>query len=172
MSTCNYTVFFFFFSSRRRHTRCSRDWSSDVCSSDLEHRNIFAAIRTRKKVHAEDVNSVEQVAAKMTRLDGVFDAAIAGAEDARLQAPLFFVAQAAEAAVLKPLEEFGLKDGIQIGDLIQQKGSAVCHFHAARLGSVGAGEGALLITEQLAFEKEGGNCGATHVDPRPVAARR
>src|SRR2546429_1321003 len=28
-------VFFFFFSSRRRHTRCSRDWSSDVCSSDL-----------------------------------------------------------------------------------------------------------------------------------------
>src|SRR2546422_10062534 len=27
---------FFFFSSRRRHTRCSRDWSSDVCSSDLD----------------------------------------------------------------------------------------------------------------------------------------
>src|SRR5207302_2873407 len=30
--------YFFFFSSRRRHTRFSRDWSSDVCSSDLfEH---------------------------------------------------------------------------------------------------------------------------------------
>src|SRR5690554_1975705 len=28
-------LFFFFFSSRRRHTRCGRDWSSDVCSSDL-----------------------------------------------------------------------------------------------------------------------------------------
>src|SRR5207302_6935726 len=27
---------YFFFSSRRRHTRFSRDWSSDVCSSDLE----------------------------------------------------------------------------------------------------------------------------------------
>src|SRR5690606_39998768 len=26
----------FFFSSRRRHTRFSRDWSSDVCSSDLK----------------------------------------------------------------------------------------------------------------------------------------
>src|SRR3989449_9280076 len=26
----------FFFSSRRRHTRCSRDWSSDMCSSDLD----------------------------------------------------------------------------------------------------------------------------------------
>src|SRR5256884_9267319 len=28
-------MYYFFFSSRRRHTRCSRDWSSDVCSSDL-----------------------------------------------------------------------------------------------------------------------------------------
>src|SRR6266508_5421443 len=27
---------FFFFSSRRRHTRWPRDWSSDVCSSDLD----------------------------------------------------------------------------------------------------------------------------------------
>src|SRR3712207_7207325 len=30
--------FFFFFSSRRRHTRYWRDWSSDVCSSDLQPR--------------------------------------------------------------------------------------------------------------------------------------
>src|ERR1019366_5736961 len=29
-------TFFFFFSSRRRHTRLVSDWSSDVCSSDLE----------------------------------------------------------------------------------------------------------------------------------------
>src|SRR5690606_40090492 len=28
----------FFFSSRRRHTRFSRDWSSDVCSSDLSEK--------------------------------------------------------------------------------------------------------------------------------------
>src|SRR5207245_3926712 len=30
-----FVFLFFFFSSRRRHTRCYRDWSSDVCSSDL-----------------------------------------------------------------------------------------------------------------------------------------
>src|SRR5439155_18808012 len=33
------SVFFFFFSSRRRHTRWPRDWSSDVCSSDLEQKD-------------------------------------------------------------------------------------------------------------------------------------
>src|SRR5690606_28173321 len=43
----------FFFSSRRRHTRFSRDWSSDVCSSDL-HAQIFSGERivrreTRRK---------------------------------------------------------------------------------------------------------------------------
>src|SRR5207302_6604102 len=33
--------FYFFFSSRRRHTRFSRDWSSDVCSSDLNPQARF-----------------------------------------------------------------------------------------------------------------------------------
>src|SRR6266446_856532 len=39
MFLCNQIMdylFFFFFSSRRRHTRLQGDWSSDVCSSDLE----------------------------------------------------------------------------------------------------------------------------------------
>src|SRR5690606_39951301 len=40
----------FFFSSRRRHTRFSRDWSSDVCSSDLGSwentpRSVFDALK-------------------------------------------------------------------------------------------------------------------------------
>src|SRR5690349_24411218 len=32
-----FSTLFFFFSSRRRHTRSLRDWSSDVCSSDLPY---------------------------------------------------------------------------------------------------------------------------------------
>src|SRR5206468_8029125 len=38
---CLLLVFFFFFSSRRRHTRSDRDWSSDVCSSDLALKNLL-----------------------------------------------------------------------------------------------------------------------------------
>src|SRR5437868_15475088 len=38
----------FFFSSRRRHTRSKRDWSSDVCSSDLSsHVSAWSTRRTR-----------------------------------------------------------------------------------------------------------------------------
>src|SRR5436190_9030736 len=36
-----FLFFFFFFSSRRRHTRSLCDWSSDVCSSDLNHRRVW-----------------------------------------------------------------------------------------------------------------------------------
>src|SRR5690606_40643400 len=37
---------YFFFSSRRRHTRFSRDWSSDVCSSDLGLHEIIIQLFT------------------------------------------------------------------------------------------------------------------------------
>src|SRR6266704_5256681 len=37
----------FFFSSRRRHTRSKRDWSSDVCSSDLAAAAGLAALASR-----------------------------------------------------------------------------------------------------------------------------
>src|SRR2546429_1166401 len=43
---------FFFFSSRRRHTRCSRDWSSDVCSSDLGWLIRPLLSRTRAELEA------------------------------------------------------------------------------------------------------------------------
>src|SRR6266511_6053734 len=39
LTTVVIVKYFFFFSSRRRHTRFSRDWSSDVCSSDLQRRH-------------------------------------------------------------------------------------------------------------------------------------
>src|SRR6266496_421034 len=52
-----YNIFFFFFSSRRRHTRSLRDWSSDVCSSDLgdlasRGGKVFVACRSADKGRA------------------------------------------------------------------------------------------------------------------------
>src|SRR5207302_7897521 len=50
--------FFFFFSSRRRHTRFSRDWSSDVCSSDLVVDRIHDDLHER----AHDLSSARRAA--------------------------------------------------------------------------------------------------------------
>src|SRR5256885_11398581 len=41
-----------FFSSRRRHTRLQGDWSSDVCSSDLDREWQAVAIHDRHDFHA------------------------------------------------------------------------------------------------------------------------
>src|SRR5437868_15523644 len=47
----------FFFSSRRRHTRSKRDWSSDVCSSDLLAK--CTSVEWRAKDHAVRINIVD-----------------------------------------------------------------------------------------------------------------
>src|SRR5699024_11239446 len=53
-------VCFFFFSSRRRHTRSKRDWSSDVCSSDLKKALIFRQIGlAHVDLHQEIVGGVD-----------------------------------------------------------------------------------------------------------------
>src|SRR5690606_39369436 len=59
--------FFFFFSSRRRHTRFSRDWSSDVCSSDLTYFRELAI----DVVHVQTEFGLAHAAAAVARTMGV-----------------------------------------------------------------------------------------------------
>src|SRR5690625_6586400 len=60
---CKYSlllVLFFFFSSRRRHTRWPRDWSSDVCSSDLDfgtRRRLLDAHAIAEEYYREQLSS-------------------------------------------------------------------------------------------------------------------
>src|SRR5207245_8517898 len=54
----------FFFSSRRRHTSCYRDWSSDVCSSDLvklldRFYKPFKKVLARASEHMRDIKREE-----------------------------------------------------------------------------------------------------------------
>src|SRR5690625_5516529 len=55
-----FCCWYFFFSSRRRHTRWPRDWSSDVCSSDLrlgweEHATDWREVIAREDIDIVDV---------------------------------------------------------------------------------------------------------------------
>src|SRR2546429_5668045 len=68
------SLFFFFFSSRRRHTRCSRDWSSDVCSSDLPEGTAVALlaplVSERKGEHQEVLGGLAGQGFVRVRIDG------------------------------------------------------------------------------------------------------
>src|SRR5699024_11533792 len=54
----------FFFSSRRRHTRSKRDWSSDVCSSDLFSSGDFQALLLQKFPEREGMVFLENQVAE------------------------------------------------------------------------------------------------------------
>src|SRR5438128_8457557 len=58
--------FFFFFSSRRRHTRCYRDWSSDVCSSDLAAAGEGKGRAGERRQKGEDRDGDEERVALLT----------------------------------------------------------------------------------------------------------
>src|SRR6267143_3030586 len=60
---------FFFFSSRRRHTRWNCDWSSDVCSSDLEGRIVLPGGMRRRERREDDLLAItwEQVEPALER---------------------------------------------------------------------------------------------------------
>src|SRR2546422_1017532 len=97
-SVCFVLFYFFFFSSRRRHTRCSRDWSSDVCSSDLvllediQPRISSLVADTTEMVHlargqAQKVDRVFSEAADRLRLQVIrVDQILSGALEAIEQA--------------------------------------------------------------------------------------
>src|SRR5699024_11749697 len=75
-----------FFASRRRHTRSKRDWSSDVCSSDLERdneedltlgelelaeRNAFRRVTHRTEIRHTDAEDIYEVEYRKLRLERV-----------------------------------------------------------------------------------------------------
>src|SRR5215203_1162729 len=70
----NFFFFFFFFSSRRRHTRYWRDWSSDVCSSDLRlHRDVHYEVDEGKHTVAINEAGIAKVE-ELLQIENLYDA--------------------------------------------------------------------------------------------------
>src|SRR5439155_14864933 len=74
----------FFFSSRRRHTRWPRDWSSDVCSSDLLKYAAHFEVLPEIRVNPPERLAIERPASSVEETD--VDAMI---ENMRAQRPVF-----------------------------------------------------------------------------------
>src|SRR5207249_9600020 len=82
---------YFFFSSRRRHTRSKRDWSSDVCSSDLStnvaNRSFYADTELNASLWDEGTARALRVALFGEHLDvdtAALDARAARSEERRV----------------------------------------------------------------------------------------
>src|SRR6266498_3924067 len=78
----------FFFSSRRRHTRCGRDWSSDVCSSDLaefSERSPITAVEHPVLLHVERPGDDLSLKSRHHKTQITLEAVSEQVEEARLQ---------------------------------------------------------------------------------------
>src|SRR5699024_12030981 len=84
----------FFFTSRRRHTRSKRDWSSDVCSSDLfingELEWICATNAFGMGIHKEDVRQVIHLHIPTTFANYVQEVGSAGRDGKQSAATLLY----------------------------------------------------------------------------------
>ena len=78
--------------------------------------------------------------------------------------------EALELAILQEAEELALQREGQVSDLVEEERAAVCGFEFTFDPAIGAGEGAPLVAEQLAFDQPVRQAGAVDVDHRPIAS--
>src|SRR2546427_3926755 len=80
-----FALVFFFFSSRRRHTRFDCDWSSDVCSSDLEADDIDGRLQPGQRMeHAQHAGGAAHVELHLVHFSGRLERDAADRKSTRL----------------------------------------------------------------------------------------
>ena len=131
-------------------------------------------MRSRKRRHLQihDIDAIEQILAESAVFDFRFQLAVGGADHAHFHFLVFLGADAAELAVLQQLQQLGLQAQVELGDFVEKEGAAMGHFHAPRLRSVGAGEGAFFVSEEFAFQQRAGDRRTIDFDERTAPPRR
>src|SRR5438445_203006 len=178
-------MFFFFFSSRRRHTRYWRDWSSDVCSSDLhpvlagkpleeligEQRDVLFAVPQRRDHDRHHVQPEKEILPEFFALDAFLQVAVRGGNDAHVHFHRAVAAHALELPLLEHPQEFRLERGGNLTDLVEQNRAAVREFEAPFPLVQRPGEGALLVAEKFTLDQVFRDGRAVDLDERSVGPR-
>src|SRR5690606_40933759 len=94
----------FFFSSRRRHTRFSRDWSSDVCSSDLQSCHAIGG-RERDRIGGVGAHDLYETIRRMKTLRGMLEGRLGRNDLPRVQYVVWIEGRSEERRVGKECRE-------------------------------------------------------------------
>ena len=129
--------------------------------------------RLRKPGHDDfqHVQAEVQVAAELALGDVFFQIAIGGGDDADVDLDRLGAADALERMPFEHAEELGLNRGAHLADFVEHERALVGLLELADLALGGAGEGALLVAEQLALQQRLGERRAVEADERPLLAR-
>ena len=118
-----------------------------------QQRDVLGAVAERGQVDPDHVQAVEQVGAEPALLDLLLQDLVAGRDDPDLDLDRLGAAHALELPGLEDAQQLGLEGGRDVAGLVEQQRPAVGQLEPADLAPLGAGEGTLLVPEQLVLEQ-------------------
>src|SRR5207237_816059 len=118
-----------------------------------------------------DTQPVIEIGAKAVLGDHLLEVAIGGADEASVDGNAGTAADALDGALLQDAQQAHLQPRRQLADFVEEQRAAVGQLEAAATGLGGAGEGPLLMAEQLALEHAFGERSAVDGDERSIAPR-
>ena len=132
--------------------------------------NVLRTLAQRRKPHRHDVEAEEQVLAERALLDGVAQVLVGRRDDPHVGLDRRAAADGRVFALLQHAQQPRLRLHRHVADLVEEQRAALGLLEAADRARVGAGEGALLVAEQLALDEIARNRGHVDGDERPALA--
>ena len=125
-------------------------------------RSGISSRRSRRGGHLQQhhVEPVVEILAEAAGGNGRFQVGVGGGDDAHVHRDGFGGAHGPHFAFLQHPQQLGLELQGHVADLVQEQGAAVGGLEEAGAVAIGAGEGALAVTEEFGFEHVLGNGGA------------
>src|SRR5439155_6417813 len=136
-----------------------------------QRRQIFGTLTQRRQVDADDVQAEIEILAHPTRRDLGVEIAVRRRDHPRVDVRRRRTADALEAVLLEEAQELRLQLERQLADLVEEERPAFRRLDASRLVLERAGERALHVAEELAFEEVLGERRARDGDERSMPAR-
>ncbi len=115
--------------------------------------NILTALLEGGNMNADDVEAVKQILAKLAIGDPLLQILVGGCDDPYIHLHRLVATYPVELAIGQDPQQPGLHIQRHVADLVEKQGAAVGLLEAAVADVVGAGEGPLLVTEQLGFDE-------------------
>ncbi len=118
-----------------------------------EQRDVLLALAQRRQCDAEDIQAVVEVGAEGSLSHQGVQIPVGGGDGAEIHLDRLVAAHARDLLFLQDAQQVGLRLQADVGNLVEKNRAALGYFELAFLAVLRAGEGALLVAEELAFEQ-------------------
>ena len=119
---------------------------------DRQHRNFVAPLPERRHPDLHHIEPVVEILSELAALHRVFQVAVGRRDHTRVDVDHSMAADAREPEILEHVEELSLQREGKLGDLVEVDRALVRVLELARFASMRAGEGPLLMPEELGLE--------------------